>query len=286
MKHTGQVESPDRLDGEGGEAAVRPVLFYLLAFAIAWVAWAPLLLHKLEILRLPIPFPITLFVGQSLGAFAPLLSLLAIGRITNDPTLVTQVFSRLRFKELPVYMGVMAALTPIAITVLITVFVGLISRGGIIVLQPEPLEELGWGLLAVIPLQFVLGMIGSPLGEEPGWRGYILERFARRGRALSASVFVAALWWIWHLPLFVVLGVDLNGYMFLVMAAHSLLIDSFFLLTRHNLLVAMLYHQGVNTSFLFLISKADSPGGSIVLLLIAVIARMWVHKNYMPLRSG
>jgi uncharacterized protein len=278
MTHAHQAESPDR---EDGEAAVRPVLFYLLAFAIAWVAWTPLLLHKLEVLRLPIPFPITLFVGQTLGAFAPLLSLLAIGRITNDSTLVTQVFSRLRFKELSVYMYLMAALTPIAITVLITVSVGLVSRGGIAVLRPEPLEELGWALLAVIPLQFVLGMIGSPLGEEPGWRGYILDRFAQRGRALTASGMVAALWWVWHLPLFVVLGVDLNGYMFIVMAGHSLLIDSFFLLARHNLLVAMLYHQGINTSFLFFASKAESLGGSVVLLLIAVIARAWVHTRSM-----
>jgi hypothetical protein len=75
----------------------------------------------------------------------------------------------------------------------------------------------------------------------------------------------------------VVLGVSPNGYTLLAMAGHSLMIDSLFLLSRNNLLVAMLYHQGINTSFLFLISKAETPAGSALLLLVAIITRAVVH---------
>jgi uncharacterized protein len=257
---------------------MRPVLFYTLAFAIAWIAWTPLLLHKFEVLRLPVSFPVTLFIGQTIGAFAPLLSLLAIQRITSDPALVRRVFSRLRFKGISIYWYLVPALAPIAVTIMATLWHGFLSDEAVSVLRPEPVQELGWALLAVIPFQFALGMIGSPLGEEPGWRGYILDGFARKGRALIGSGIVASLWWVWHLPLFVVLGVEPTAYNFLVMAAHSLLIDSLFLLSGRNLLVPMLYHQGVNTSFLFLLSKAETLAGSVILLVVAVMVRFAVHR--------
>lgn len=263
---------------EAGAVPFHPVLFYTLAFAIAWSAWTPLLLHKFDILPLPIPFVVALFVGQTLGAFAPLLSLFVIQKISKESTLVSQVFSHLRFKNIPLVWYLVPAAIPIALTLLIATFHGLVSGTTTSLLRPEAVQQLGWGLIAVIPFQFVLGMIGSPLGEEPGWRGYVLDRFSRRGRGVVGSGIVACLWWVWHLPLFAVLEVDPSGYTFLAMAGHSLLIDSLFLLSKRNLLVAMLYHQGINTSFLFLVSKTETPGGSVALLMIAVVTRAVAHN--------
>lgn len=260
------------------DQAFRPVLFYVLAFAVAWIAWTPLLLHKFEVLRLPVPFPITLFIGQTLGAFAPLLSLLIIQRVSRDPGLVRRVFSRLRFRGISFYWYLVRALAPVAVTMLATLGHGLLAGETIAILRPEPVRELGWALLAVIPFQFALGMIGSPLGEEPGWRGYILDGFARRGRALTGSGMVAGLWWIWHVPLFLVLDVEPGVYSFLAMAAHSLLLDSLFLLSGRNLLVAMLYHQGINTSFMFFVSKTETMTGSVFLLVVAIVARAAAHR--------
>jgi membrane protease YdiL (CAAX protease family) len=268
----------ESMEHEPAEQALRPVLFYALAFAIAWSAWTPLLLHKFEMLRLPIPFPIILFIGQTIGAFAPLLSLLAMQRICNDPTLLQRVFSRLRFRGIAIHWYLIPALTPIVITLVVALGYGLIAGEAIAILRPEPVQELGWALLIVIPFQFALGMIGSPLGEEPGWRGYILDGFARQGRALAGSGIVAGLWWVWHLPLFLVLGVEPTGWTLLAMVGHSLLIDSLFLHCRHNLLTAMLYHQGVNTSFLFFASKAETAAGSAVILVIGLIVRIAVHR--------
>jgi hypothetical protein len=52
--------------------------------------------------------------------------------------------------------------------------------------------------------------------------------------------------------------VELTAYTVLVLASHSLLVDSLYLLSGRNLLVAMLYHQGINTSLLFFISKNET----------------------------
>jgi membrane protease YdiL (CAAX protease family) len=42
---------------------------------------------------------------------------------------------------------------------------------------------------------------GSALGEEIGWRGYVLPRLQSRMSALSAALLIAPLWGLWHLPL-------------------------------------------------------------------------------------
>lgn len=149
---------------------------------------------------------------------------------------------------------------------------------GVTILRPEPLEELGWALVLVIPFSFVMALIGSPLGEVPGWRGYIFDRFADDGRGVWGSSLVAVMWF-WHIPLFIVLDVTPNGYSFLEMAGHSLLIDSFFLFSGRNLLVAMLYHQGVSTSLMFFASRTQTIYGLVILLGSAISVRILAERH-------
>lgn len=44
-------------------------------------------------------------------------------------------------------------------------------------------------------------------GEEFGWRGYMLPRLARRFTPRTAVLIHSVIWWIWHLPVLVGLGV-------------------------------------------------------------------------------
>ena len=48
-----------------------------------------------------------------------------------------------------------------------------------------------------------LVMLLNGIGEELGWRGFAFDRLAPRGR-LRAALIVAALWAVWHAPLFAV----------------------------------------------------------------------------------
>jgi hypothetical protein len=88
---------------------------------------------------------------------------------------------------------------------------------------------------------------------------------------------VVTLWWIWHIPLFIVLGISPSGYSFLEMVGFSLLIDSFFLLSGRNLLAAMFGHQGVNIKFLFLEANTQSIVGLAILLGTALVVRTWTE---------
>ncbi len=52
------------------------------------------------------------------------------------------------------------------------------------------------------PLFFAITLIGGPLGEEFGWRGFALQNLQSKYSPIVASVIIGIVWALWHLPLF------------------------------------------------------------------------------------
>jgi membrane protease YdiL (CAAX protease family) len=71
----------------------------------------------------------------------------------------------------------------------------LLLQGSPIVLKPTALLALGTPALLVT---FLFG----PLGEEFGWRGFLLPRLIQRFSVLAACFLVGIVWAVWHWPLF------------------------------------------------------------------------------------
>lgn len=60
-------------------------------------------------------------------------------------------------------------------------------------------------LYTVVPM-FVLFTIAAGIGEEFGWRGFLLPRLQTHYNALASSLIIGVMWAIWHIPLYFIRG--------------------------------------------------------------------------------
>ena len=93
-------------------------------------------------------------------------------------------------------------------------------------------------------------VIGGPLGEEFGWRGYLMPMLTTRLSWCAASLGVGLVWGLWHLPLFFMDGTpqaDMPIAIFLInIIAGSVLFGWFFERTGRSVLPALVLHTSLN----------------------------------------
>ena len=57
-----------------------------------------------------------------------------------------------------------------------------------------------------LPFTFLSGSIFGPLGEEAGWRGYLLPHLLRQYSALVSSLIIGLISALWHFPVGLIVG--------------------------------------------------------------------------------
>jgi len=105
-----------------------------------------------------------------------------------------------------------------------------------------------WIVVVVFSHNFLLG--GS-LGEEVGWRGFLLPELLRRHPPLTASLYLAVIWGLWHLPIDLYAGILVKGPVAVLMRIVwmipiAVLFTWFYVKSRGNLLVALCLHTSIN----------------------------------------
>ena len=126
--------------------------------------------------------------------------------------------------------------------------------------EPPPFtmirEELG-----LIPLYLVMVVLmpwNGPVGEEFGWRGYILPKLQTKYGPLIASLLLGTVWGIWHLPTFFaplgVLSAMVNalGLGFIIPYTLGTIANSIFMTWLYNktkasaLIAGIVWHAAIN----------------------------------------
>ena len=103
--------------------------------------------------------------------------------------------------------------------------------------------------LAIANFGFVL-LIGGPLGEEFGWRGYLMPAIAAKLNWRAASLLIGVVWGVWHLPLFYVADtaqsqMAIPVFMLNILAG-SVLFGWLFERTLGSVLPALVLHTSLN----------------------------------------
>jgi membrane protease YdiL (CAAX protease family) len=251
--------------------------FAVLAYAISWTVWASVMPDAWDALKAG-RTPSTYAVGGLglLGMFGPALAALIMRVFITREGVRGSLGARRGWRRY--------AIAVVGPMILVTAAIAVSNVTG--------LAEFRAGRKPIWLLYLVLLAIDTPistvatLGEEYGWRGYLLPRLLPLGE-VKASLVVAAIWAPWHLPLLLV-GLNYGGknpfavlgLMLALAAALSLLLTRLFVMAGGSVLVTAVAHASFN-AFGDRLSNADhlvanpflgGVGGVVGLAVMAITA--------------
>jgi membrane protease YdiL (CAAX protease family) len=110
-------------------------------------------------------------------------------------------------------------------------------------------RTLHWSVLASLSFYNYSTLLGGPLFEEPGWRGFALPRLQARLGPVRASILLALVWAGWHAPLFFYSGwTSSPAWIYLlILTGDSLLLTYGTNLARFNVITPIAMHAAFNT---------------------------------------
>lgn len=201
------TEAPALTDPVGGQDAPRRVpwgqvtLFAGLAYGLSWSWWAPLVVPRLGMVslsgRLPDLSHSQGLAHLSLGMFGPLLAAVIMRLWVSREGLKGSLGVRRSWR----YYLIAFAAPALFIAALIAVD-HVSGLGRFIWSRSLPF----WTAYPVVVLLNAVIAIPVALGEEYGWRGYLLPRLLPLGE-IKATLLVGVVWATWHLP---ALAIGLN----------------------------------------------------------------------------
>ncbi len=123
-------------------------------------------------------------------------------------------------------------------------------------------------VIKLVAIFFILPIVDGPLGEEIGWRGFFLPLLMQRHNAIMASLIVALVWFLWHLPHYQVDGRDMSGdllprYLIFTVAL-SFIHTWLFKRAQGSVLIHVIFHNMVN--YMVLLSFTLFPAVATVAL--------------------
>ncbi len=253
----------------------RSLLCYcVLAYAISWGVFIPLALQKHGVADFGIPFPV-----YYLAPFGPFLAAVIAAGAVERRSALKDLFRRFLLWRMPARWWLIAFSPLIALLLLLPlarIFAGVridpASFG-----QVEFLPDLG--LLALPLWLFTYGV-----GEETGWRGFLLPRLQRNRSALLATLILFLCWAGWHIPAFWLVYDPAIAPGFLVgLLAGAIFFTWLFNGSGGSLLIVTVWHGAFNFATAAKASKAGFVSAvlSTLVMIWAVVVLIKYGKKLM-----
>lgn len=242
----------------GGGVAV----FLVVSFAVSWALWLPILVQAqtVGIAQMPWTFFAASF-GPACGAVA---ASLWEGGLRGIAGWARRTFS----VSFPPIWWLAGIGMPIAYYLIGYVTAAIVTGG-----WPDPaafgvtekLPGLAWPLVALV------WVLTFGLGEESGWRGWLLPALTRRVSVFWSALIVAGIWIAWHAPAFffnptyMQMGAGIIGWM-LALVCGSYLLAWMSVGARWSIIPVLLWHGGFD-----LLTASDQSAGMIASTISAIV---------------
>jgi membrane protease YdiL (CAAX protease family) len=236
------------------------ITFFVLAYALSWILESPLV-----------------FLGDSVTDTQGLILTILASNVPSvlGIVLTATVFGRGALRKL---LGrlLIWRVNPLWYLLLVLGPAALVA--GVVplnALMGGPALSLGMPLLGIAVFLAFHIVPGSALGEEIGWRGYVLPRLQSRMSALSAALIIGPIWALWHLPLWLTgepgrTPTLYAGFVVSVIAL-SVILTWVYNSTRGSLLMVVLLHATYNLPITLAIDDLGTRATLPVLLYFGLL---------------
>jgi len=211
------------------------IIFLILTLILSWFPWYAGIAPEVMAMGPSIAaFIIVLFLGGKKSLFELL-----------------RPFGKLRAK-LPVWL---LAIFGTALMYLLGIFIYVVLDGE---KPPFTMIRTELSLIPMYLLMVVLMPWNGPVGEEFGWRGFLLPRLQKKYGPLIASIAIGTFWGFWHLPsFFAPLGVISSmvtsvGFIFIIPYTLGTIANSIFMTWLFNrskgsaLIAGIIWHAAID----------------------------------------